>query len=152
MNHLVDPSFQRVNRLFVLAFETENGRTSHSEYCLQKVEVKDYNVLIDCKNFFDQSINNDFKAYENIRKIATDQGHNYITGCLLDYTYFKENYKIIAIDLIKQQALDADPRAIQRMNFTANLDRAGNTILFFIIDKVKETVLDFSQGTFFQYC
>ena len=71
---------------------------------------------------------------------------------MLDYTYFKENYKIIAIDLIKQQALDADPRAIQRMNFTANFDRAGNTILLFIIEEAKQTVLDFSQGTFSQYC
>ena len=69
------------------------------------------------------------------------------TGCLLEHLYFKENYKIIAIDLSKQQALDADPRAIQQINFTANLDRAGNTTMFFIIEEAKETVLDFSQGT-----
>ena len=66
---------------------------------------------------------------------------------MLDYSYFKENYKMIAIDLSKQQALDANPRAIQQINFTANLDRAGNTTMFFIIEKAKETVLDFSQGT-----
>ena len=69
------------------------------------------------------------------------------TGFLLDYTYFKKYYKMIAIDLSKQQALDADPRAIQQINFTANLDRAGNTTMFFIIEEAKETVLDFSQGT-----
>ena len=86
LNHLVDLSFQGVNRLFVLYFEKENGRTSHSEYYLPKVEVKDYNVNIDDKNFFDQPINNDIKTYENIRKIATGQGDDYTTGCLLDYT------------------------------------------------------------------
>ena len=66
---------------------------------------------------------------------------------MLDYPYFKENYKMIAIDLSKQQALDADPRAIQQINFTANLDRAGNTRIYFILEEAKETVLDFSQGT-----
>ena len=103
--------------------------------------------MIDGKNIFDQPINNDFKAYENIRKIATGKGDDYTTGCLLDYSYFKENYKMIAVDLSKQQALDADPRAIQQINFTANLDKAGNTTMFFIIEKAKETVLGFSQGT-----
>ena len=85
--------------------------------------------------------------HENIRKITTGQGDDYTTGCLLDNSYFKENYKMIAIDLSKQQALDADPRAIQQINFTANLDRAGNTTMFFIIEEAKETDLDFSQGT-----
>ena len=103
--------------------------------------------MIDGKNIFDQPINNDFKTYENIRKIATGKGDDYTTGCLLDYSYFKENYKMIAVDLSKQQALDADPRAIQQINFTANLDKAGNTTMFLIIGKAKETVLGFSQGT-----
>ena len=66
---------------------------------------------------------------------------------MLDYLYFKENYKMIAIDLSKQHVLDADPRAVQQINFTANLDRAGNTTMFFIIEEAKETVLDFSQET-----
>ena len=96
---------------------------------------------------FDQPINNDTKTFENIRKIATGQGDDYANGCLLDYPYFKENYKMIAIDLSKQQALDVDPRAIQQINFTANLDMPGNTKMFFIIEEVKKTVLHFSQGT-----
>ena len=83
----------------------------------------------------------------NVRKIATGKGDDHTTGCLLDYSYFKENYKIIAIDLSKQQALDANPIAIQQINFTENLDRAGNTTMFFLIEEAKETVLDFSQGT-----
>ena len=75
------------------------------------------------------------------------QGDDYATGCLLDYPYLKENYKIIAVDLSKQQALNTDPRAIQQINFTANLDRTGNTTVFFIIEEANETVLDFSQRT-----
>ena len=85
--------------------------------------------------------------HENIRKIVTGQGDDYRIGCLLDYRNLKENYEIIAIGLSKKQALDADPRAIQQINFTANLDRGGNTTIFFIIEDPKETVLDFSQGT-----
>ena len=102
--------------------------------------------MIDGKNFFDQPINSDLKTYENIRKIATGQGDDYTTGCLLDYSYFKENYKMIAIDLSKQQALNVDARTIQQINSTANLDRAEAT-MFFIIEEAKEIVLDFSQGT-----
>ena len=103
--------------------------------------------MIDGRNFFDQPINSMNKTYENIRRIATDHGDHYTTGVLLDYSYFKENYKLIAIYLSKQQALDVDPRAIQKINFTANLDRDGNTTMFFITEEAKETVLDFSQGT-----
>ena len=70
-----------------------------------------------------------------------------MTGCLLDYSYFKDYYKMIAIDWSKQQVLDANPRAIQQINFTANLDRAGNTRIYFILEEAKETVFEFSQGT-----
>ena len=87
------------------------------------------------------------KTYENIRKIDTGHWDDYTTGCLLDYSYFKDHYKIIAIDLSKQQALDADPRAIQQISFTANLDRAENTTKCKIIEEAKGIVLDFSQGT-----
>ena len=93
--------------------------------------------MIDGKNVFDQLINNDIKRNENIRKVATGPGDDYETGCLLDYPYLKENCKMIAIDLSKQQALDADPRAIQQFKFTANLDRTRNTRRFFIIEEAK---------------
>ena len=147
LNCLINPSFQGANRIFVLPFKNENGRTSHSIYYLPKVERKDYNVMIDGRNVFDQPINSLSKAYENIRKIATGKGDEYTTGCLQDYRYFKKNYKMIAVDLSRQNELDADPRAIQQINFTANLDRAGNTTIFFIIEEAKETVFEFSQGT-----
>ena len=127
LNHLIQPSFQRVNRLFVLAFENDEQRTSNKKYYIPNVEIKDYNVVIDGKNFFDQPVKNDKVTYENIRKIATGQGDDYTTSCLLDYTYLKKYYKMIAIDLSKQQALHADPKAIQQVDFAANLDRNGNT-------------------------
>ena len=103
--------------------------------------------MIDGRNVFDQPINDMNKTYENIRKVATGKGDGYTTGCLLDSCYFKENYKMIAVDLSKQQALDADPRAIQQINFAANLDRAGITTIFFTVEQTKETIFKFSQGT-----
>ena len=103
--------------------------------------------MTDGKFFFDQPINGIIKTYENIRKITIGQGDDYTTGCLLDYTCFKKYYKMIAIDLSKQQALDADPKAIQQINFTANLNRAGNTRFYFILEEAKENVFEFSQGT-----
>ena len=147
INHLVEPSFQGVNRLIVLAFENDTQRTSAKDYYLPNVEIKDYNIMINGENFFDEPIKNNKVTYENIRKIATGQGDDYTAGCLLNYPYFKDSYKIIAVDLSKQQALDADTRANQQINFTANLDRAGNTRIYFILEKAKETKLDFSQGT-----
>ena len=102
--------------------------------------------MIDGRNFFDQPINSMSKTYENIRKIATGKGDDYTTGCLLDYPYFKENYKMFAIDLCRENEWDADPRAIQQINFTPNLDRAGNRTILFINEDAKETIFEFSQG------
>ena len=147
LNYLNNPSFQGVNRLCVISFENENDRTSHSTYYLPKIEIKDCNVMVDGRYVFDQPINNMNNTYKNIRKITTGKEDDYTTGCLLDYSYFKENYKMIATDISKQQVLDADPRAIQQINFTANLYGAGNTTMFFIVEKPQETVLDFSQRT-----
>ena len=134
---MVEPIFQGVNRIFVLAFENDTQRTSHSGYYLPNAEIKNYNVMINGENFFDQPIKSNKVTYENIRKIATSQGDNYTSGCLLDCPYYKDSYKMIAVDLSKQQALDADPRAIQQINFTANLDRAGNTRIYFILEEAK---------------
>ena len=103
--------------------------------------------MIDGRNVFDQPINSMSKTYENIRKIGTGKGDDYTSGRLLHYPYFKENYKMIAIDLSRQNELDEDPRAIKQINFTANLDRAGNTTIFFITEEAKETIFEFSQGT-----
>ena len=87
--------------------------------------------MIDRKNLYDKSVKNNKATYENIKKLATLQGDDYTTGCLLDYMYFKNYFKLIAVDLSKQQALDDDPKAIQQINFTANLDRAGKKEILF---------------------
>ena len=103
--------------------------------------------MINGENFFDQPIKNKKITYDNIRKIATGYGDDYTTVFLLDYPYFIKTYKMIAVDLSNQKALEFDPKAIQQINFTANLDTAGNTRVYFILEEAKETaVLDFSQG------
>ena len=129
----------------LLLLITDTQKTSHSGYYLPNVEIKNCNVMINGENVFDQPVKNNKVTYENIRKISTGQRDDYTTGCLLDYAYFKDSYKIIAIDLSKQQVLNADPRAIQQINFTPNLDRAGNTRIYFILKEA--TKLGFSDGT-----
>ena len=103
--------------------------------------------MIDGKNVIEQPIKNDIKTYENIPKIATGQGDYYTIGCLPDYNYFIKYYKMIAINLSKQQALDADRKAIQQINFIGNLRGANNRVIFFIIEEAKETMLDCLQRT-----
>ena len=146
-NHLVEPSFQGVNRLFVLAFEDDTQKASNKKYYPLNLEIKNYNLMIDGKNFLDQPIKDNNVTYENIRKIATGQGDDYTAGFLLDYPYLTNNYKIIVADLSKQQASDSDPITIQQITFTVNLDRAGSTRIYFILEEEKVTILNFSQGT-----
>ena len=112
LDFLIDPSFQGVNKFFVLFFENEDDRKVHIGYYLPKVEIKDYNVTIDRKNLFDQPVKNDMRTYHYIQKIATGHGDDYATGCLLDYNYFNKHYNMIVIDLSKKLALDADPKSI----------------------------------------
>ena len=118
---------------------------SYKRYYLPTIEIQNFNVMIDGQNFFDQTVRNNLITYDNIQKIATDQGDDFTTGCLVDYSYFNKHYKMIAIDLSKQQALDAGPKAIQQFNFTGNRDLQA--ILFFMIEEAKESVLHFSHGT-----
>ena len=99
------------------------------------------------KSLFDQPVENDMKTYEGIQKIATRQGDYYTTGRLLDYLYFKEYYKVIAIDLSEKQELDTNPKAIQQINFTENLERDRNTTVSLILEDVKENISNFSQGS-----
>ena len=89
------------------------------------------------------------KQYDEVRKVSTGQGDDYTKGCLLDYAYFKDNYRLIAVDLSKQKTLDADPRAIQQIVFQGIVWRAASTKirLYTILEKSKETILEFSNGT-----
>ena len=137
--------------MFVLAFnDTENNantveKSSH-KFFFPRVNITNYNVLIiDGKNFYDQPINDLVKQYNKIRKIATGQGNDYTTGCLLDYQYFKDHYNLIAINLSKQEELDADSRAVQQIEFYGML--RSNSQLCTVLEKSKETVLQFSKAT-----
>ena len=99
---MVEPSFQGVNRLFVLAFENDTQRASAKGYYFPNVEIRGYNVMINGENVFGQQVKDNKVTYENIRKSATSQGNDYRTGCLLDYPYFKDGYKMIGVHLSKQ--------------------------------------------------
>ena len=119
--------------------ENEDDRKVSTRYYLPKAETKDYNVMINGKSFLDQPDKSDIRIYDNIRRIAIGQGDDYTTGCLLGYNYFNKHYKMIAIDLSKQKPRDAAPKAIQKVNFTGNLDREVATV-FFIIEEAKGAV------------
>ena len=99
--------------------------------------------MFDGRNFFDHQIKNDFKTFDNIRVISMGQGDDYTVGCLLDYLYFKKYYKLIKINLSKQKKLEADPKAIQQIKLTRNLDRAEGSTNFFITEEAKVTVFRF---------
>ena len=117
-NYFIDPIFQRVHILFVFSFENNGDRASSKSYYLPQVEIKDYNVMTDERNLLIQLVKNNLRTiYDNIWKIETRQGDDYTTSCLLDYLYFKTYYKLIAIDLSKQQELDAELKAIKHINF-----------------------------------
>ena len=141
LNYLIDPTFTNVNRSFVLTFKNEGDRTSFSKYYASKVEIKDFNVLIDGKPFFEIPTKNKEEAYEAI--IEMSKNNNYTTGNLLDYEYFKDHYKLIAIDLSKQIELE-NPDLKQQINFVGRLEE-NNATMFFIIEKKEEITFDFSQ-------
>ena len=144
---MLDWSYQGVKRLFVLAYDNANGITpdSHKRYFLPIIKINNYNIGIDGRNFYDQAINDTIKQYYEVRKVSTGQGDDYTTGCLLDFAYFFKNYKLIAANLSKQKALDADPKGIQQIIFTGKARRA--TTVFYIFEQSKETVLEFVKGT-----
>ena len=113
-------SFQGVKRLFLLTFNTtvnDAKKDSYRKYFLPRVNITNYNVLIHGRNFYDQQINDQIKKYDEIRKIATRQGDDYTTGCLLDYQYFKNHYQLTAADLSKQKESDVD-LLFSKLNFT----------------------------------
>ena len=112
----LDPSFQGVNRLFVMAYNRENGqstRNGQQKYYLPRIDLEKYNVIIDGRNFYDNPIENDIEKYRELKKVMIGKGEDYTTGSLLDFNYFDKHYKLVAVDLSKQKELDADPRAIQ---------------------------------------
>ena len=155
-DELLNSSFEGVKRLFVLAYfvaagndpDQEAGIKDNKRYFLPRGEIKNYNVLIDGRNFYDQPINDLMKQYDQIRKSSTGYGDDYTAGCFLYYAYFKDNYRLIAVDLSKQKALDADPRAIQQIIFQGVVGGAAGTKIkiYNILEKSKETTLAFAKG------
>ena len=149
LNYLIDPTFTNVNRLFVLSFETiEEGkiekdyRDSFLHYYVPKNQIKDFNALIDGKSFFDLPIKNEEEAYEKITDMGND--NNYTTGNLLYFAYYKENYKLIAIDLSKKTKIK-DP---QQINFIGKIEGQNNGVtMFFITEKSEETTFEFLQNS-----
>ena len=149
LNYLIDPTFMNVNRLFVLSYERieednvkKDYRDSFSHYYVPKVQIKDFSVLIDGKSFFDLPIKNEEEAYEKI--IDMSNNDNYMTGNLLDFPYYKENYKLIAIDLSKRTKI----KDSQQINFIGKIEGQNNGVtMFFIIEKSEETTFKFSQNS-----
>ena len=145
----LDAGIQGVNRRFVLAYGRENDdatEISHRKYSLPRMKIKNYNIEIDDRNFDDQAINDLIKQYDEVRKILIGQGDDYKTGCLLDFAYFKDDFSLVTADSSKQKALDADPKAIQQIIFTGQVDNEALTV-FYILEQSKETMLEFAKGT-----
>ena len=144
MNYLIDPRFNKVNRLFFLLFESEEDRTSFLNYYTPKVDIIDFNVLIDGKRFFDLPIKNNEESYEEI--IEMSKNNVYVTGNLLDYEYFSNHNKLITIDVSKQFELE-NPDLKQQINFTGKLEENNGATMYFIIEKSEETTFCFSQNS-----
>ena len=144
----LDPSFQGVNRLFVTAYSTaanQSTRDGRQKYYLPRIDLKKYNVIIDGRNSYDNPIESDIEKYRELKKVMIGKGEDYTTGSLLDYYYFNKHYKLVAVDLSKQKELDADPRAIQQIEFKYTTE--ANSIIYWVLEKSKETILEFYKGT-----
>ena len=121
------------------------NENSYENHFLPRLKIKNYNIKIDGRSFYDQSINELIIQYDEIRKISTGQSDDYTTGCLLDFAYLEKKYELIAADLSKQKALDADSTAIQQINFTGKTD--NKIRIYYILEQSKETILEFSKRT-----
>ena len=116
----LDPSFQGVNRLFIMAYNRVDGqptRNGQKKYYLPRASLNKYNVIIDGRNFYDNAIESDIERYRELKKVMIGKREDYTAGSLLDFNYFDKHYKLVAVDLSKQKELDADPRVIQQIEF-----------------------------------
>ena len=140
----LDPSFQGVNRLFVMVYNRANAqptRNGQQKCYLPRIDLEKYNVIIDGRNFYDNPIESDIEKYRELKKVMIGKGEDYTTGSLLDFNYFDKHYKLVAVDLSKQKELDADPRAIQQIEFKYML--RTNSTIYWVLEKSKETILVF---------
>ena len=154
--YFLKSNFVGVNRLFVLVYSNQEANfkkfKTGRDY-LPKAIIKNYTVIIKGKIFFGQAIDSDIKRYEEIRKLTTGQGEDYIRGCLLDYDFIKNHYRLIAIDFSRKKELDVDPKAIQQIEIVEqlknedgiNADGAESMFILTILEKIKEIRLTFFQ-------
>ena len=144
----LDPSFQGVNRLFVMAYNRANGqptRNGRRKYYLPRIDLEKYNFIIDGIHFYYNPIGSDIEKYRELKKVMIGKGEDYTSGSLLDFKYFNKHYKLVAVDLSKQKELDADPRAIQQIEFKYIL--RTNSTIYWVLKKSEETTLEFDKGT-----
>ena len=142
----LDPSFQGVNRLFVMAYNRANcqpTRNGQRKYYLPRIDLEKYYVIIDGRNFYDNPIESDIEKYRELKKVMIGKGEDYTTGSLLDFNYFNEHYKLVAVDLSKRKELD--PRAIQQIGFKYMI--GTDSTIYWVLEKSKETILEFYKGT-----
>ena len=143
----LDPSFQGVNRLFVMAYNRAKGqptRNGQQIYYLPRIDLEKYNVIIDGRNFYDNPIERDIEKYRELKKVMIGKREDYTTGSLFDFNYCDKHYNLVAVDLSKQKELDADPRAIQQIEFKYMLET--NSTIYWVLEKSKETTLEFYKG------
>ena len=144
----LDPSFQGVNRLFVMPYNRANGqptRNGQQKLYLPRIDLEKCNVIIDGRNFYDNPIESDIEKYRELKKVMIGKGEDYTTRSLLDFNYFDKHYKLVAVDLSKQKELDANPRVIQQIEFKDML--GTNSTIYWVLEKSKETILEFYKGT-----
>ena len=144
----LDPSFQGVNRLFVMAYSREDNdltRDGRKKYYLPRIDLKKYNVIIDGRNFYDNPVESDIEKYRELKKVMIGKGEDYTTGSLLDYNFFNKHYILVAVDLSKQKELDADQRETEQIEFKYMLET--NSTIYWVLECWKETILEFYKGT-----
>ena len=166
---MLDVAIPGVNRLFAVGFNYNDAvtagneirdsiktnayrveRNGYTKYFLPRVDIKDYNVLIDGRNSYDQNISDDFKKYEELRKVMIGRGEDYTKGSLLVYDYWKNSYKLSGCNLSKQKVLDSNPKANQQIEFIYKLDNEGaapgtKTQVLTVLEKEKVTTIKFSK-------
>ena len=150
---VLDTFFQGVSRLFVMGFDNGTVKRntadekSHRRYYLPRIKIKDYKVLIDGRNFYDQNINGPITRYTELLKLTPGRSEDYTTGCLIDYDYYLKDYNIAAMDLSHQAVLTTDPKTIQQIEFMYKLDANLSADILTVSEKEKQTKLEFSRGT-----
>ena len=152
----LDTSFQGVNKLLAAAYKADdiernvNESNSINRYHLPRAEIKEYKVLIDGRNFYDQNVESSIVRYNELLKMTTGRSEDYSTGCLLHYDYYTKDFNIAAIDLPHQVVFDSDPKINQQIEFIYKLPSGDVVIdydLLTVLEKEKQTALKFREGT-----